>query len=101
MRSAAFVSLACLLLVAVKGMSLSPRGRCFCLDAGLRFINHKLIEKIEVYYPSLACQNMELIVTLKGSEEQKCLNPESRFARNFIKRAQRMKRSPAIRRTSA
>uniref|UniRef100_A0A0E9V3C0 Chemokine interleukin-8-like domain-containing protein n=1 Tax=Anguilla anguilla TaxID=7936 RepID=A0A0E9V3C0_ANGAN len=38
---------------------------------------------------------MELVATLKGSGELKCLNPKSRFARNFIKNAQRQKRSPA------
>uniref|UniRef100_A0A0E9UJD0 Chemokine interleukin-8-like domain-containing protein n=1 Tax=Anguilla anguilla TaxID=7936 RepID=A0A0E9UJD0_ANGAN len=38
MRSAAFILLACLLLVDVKGMSQSPEGRCYCMDAGVKFI---------------------------------------------------------------
>ncbi|XP_064164666.1 C-X-C motif chemokine 11-6-like [Anguilla rostrata] len=95
MRSAAFILLACLLFVDVKGMSQSPKGRCYCMDAGVKFILPRLIEKIEVYYPSSSCENMELVATLKGSGEQKCLNPKSQFARNFIKNAQRQKSSTA------
>ncbi|KAJ8339235.1 hypothetical protein SKAU_G00360210 [Synaphobranchus kaupii] len=93
MRSAAFILVACLLFVHVKGMSLTPKGRCYCMDAGVNFIKPKLIQKVEVYQPSLSCQKMELVITLKNSGEQKCVNPESRFAKNFIKNAQRKKRS--------
>ncbi|KAJ8261320.1 hypothetical protein COCON_G00170440 [Conger conger] len=89
MRSAAFILLACLLLVDVRGMAVSPRGRCLCMDAGVNFIKPKLIEKVEAMYPSPSCQNLEIIVTLKGSGEQMCLNPASRFAKNFIKDAQK------------
>ncbi|KAG7477212.1 hypothetical protein MATL_G00091720 [Megalops atlanticus] len=93
MRSAAFILLACLLTVDVKGMSLSPRGRCQCMDAGVHFIRPKEIEKIAVFSPTSSCERMEIIVTLKESGEQRCLNPESRFAKNFIKNAQRKKRN--------
>ncbi|KAJ8286926.1 hypothetical protein GJAV_G00044980 [Gymnothorax javanicus] len=91
MRSAAFILLACLLLVEVKGRVISPRGRCLCLDTGVNFIKPKTIEKIEVLYPSASCQNLEIIATLKGNGEIMCLNPESRFAKNFIKDAQKKK----------
>ncbi|KAJ8261323.1 hypothetical protein COCON_G00170460 [Conger conger] len=89
MRSAAFILLACLLLVDVRGMAISSRGRCLCMDAGVNFIKPKLIKKVEAMYPSPSCQNLEIIVTLKGSGEKKCLNPASRFAKNFIKDAQK------------
>ncbi|XP_036384593.1 C-X-C motif chemokine 11-6-like [Megalops cyprinoides] len=92
MRSAAFILLACLLSVDVKGMSISPRGRCQCTDAGVNFIRPKEIEKIEVYSPSSSCERMEIIVTLKESAEQRCLNSESKFAQNFIKNAQKKNR---------
>ncbi|XP_064164664.1 C-X-C motif chemokine 11-6-like [Anguilla rostrata] len=91
MRSAVFILLACLLFVDVKDMSQSPKGRCYCMDAGVKFILPRLIEKIEVYYPSSSCENMELVATLKASGEQKCLNPKSRFAKNFIKDEQKKK----------
>ncbi|KAG9354289.1 hypothetical protein JZ751_012413 [Albula glossodonta] len=89
MKSAAVILLACLLFVDVKGMVISPRGRCQCMDAGVKFIPPKQIEKIEVYPPSSSCQHMEIIATLKDGGEQKCLNPETRFAKNFIKTAQK------------
>ncbi|XP_035245605.1 C-X-C motif chemokine 11-6-like isoform X8 [Anguilla anguilla] len=91
MRSAAFILLACLLLVDVKGMETSLRGRCQCMDTGMNFIKPKLIEKVEVLSPSLSCQHLEIIATLKASGEQKCLNPKSRFAKNFIKDEQKKK----------
>ncbi|KAJ8404530.1 hypothetical protein AAFF_G00337970 [Aldrovandia affinis] len=87
MRSAAFILLVCLLSVDVKGMAITSKGRCNCMDAGVNFIKPKQIEKIEVYSPSLSCQKMEIIVTLKKSGEQRCLNPESWFAKNFIRKA--------------
>ncbi|KAJ8404527.1 hypothetical protein AAFF_G00337940 [Aldrovandia affinis] len=93
MRSAAFILLVCLLSVHVKGLVISSRGRCHCMDAGVKFIPPKQIEKIEVYSPSQSCPHMEIIATLKENGEQKCLNPESKFAKNFIKNAQKQKRS--------
>ncbi|KAG5834230.1 C-X-C motif chemokine 11-1-like [Anguilla rostrata] len=92
MRSAAFILLACLLFIDVEGMVL-PRGRCQCMDTGVESIKPKLIEKVEVLYPSSSCKNLEIIVTLKGEGEQRCLNPSSHFAQNFVKKMQKQKRS--------
>uniref|UniRef100_A0A3B3RCN5 Chemokine interleukin-8-like domain-containing protein n=1 Tax=Paramormyrops kingsleyae TaxID=1676925 RepID=A0A3B3RCN5_9TELE len=58
----------------------------------VNFIKPANIEKIEVHSPSFSCQKMEIIVTMKNGEERKCLNPESKFAKNFIKNSQRQKR---------
>ncbi|KAJ8339234.1 hypothetical protein SKAU_G00360200 [Synaphobranchus kaupii] len=93
MRSAAFILVACLLLVDVKGMAISPRGRCLCNDAGVKYIAPKQIEKIEVLFRSSSCEHLEIIVTLKEGGEQKCLNPKFPFAKNIIKNMQIEKRS--------
>uniref|UniRef100_A0A3B3REM2 C-X-C motif chemokine n=1 Tax=Paramormyrops kingsleyae TaxID=1676925 RepID=A0A3B3REM2_9TELE len=73
-------------------MAIVSNGRCLCIDDGVNFIKPANIEKIEVHSPSFSCQKMEIIVTMKNGEERKCLNPESKFAKNFIKNSQRQKR---------
>ncbi|XP_023647482.1 C-X-C motif chemokine 11-1-like [Paramormyrops kingsleyae] len=100
MKSPAVILIACVLLSHVEGMaSPIPGDRCLCIDDGVNFIKPANIEKIEVYSPSFSCQKMEIIVTMKNGEEKKCLNPESKFAKNFIKNSQWKKRS--LKRTAA
>ncbi|KPP57678.1 c-X-C motif chemokine 11-like, partial [Scleropages formosus] len=72
-------------------MAVVSTGRCLCIDEGVNFIKLKNIQKVEVYAASSSCEKMEIIVTLKGTGEKKCLNPESKFAKNFIKKSQRHK----------
>ncbi|XP_041957037.1 C-X-C motif chemokine 11-6-like [Alosa sapidissima] len=87
MKSAALlVLLAALLFVDVRGQ-LDSRGRCKCQGAGVNAVRPNRIERLEVLPPSSTCPNLEIIVTLKENEGQKCLNPESSFAKNFIKKA--------------
>ncbi|KAI1904678.1 hypothetical protein AGOR_G00008170 [Albula goreensis] len=86
MKLAAFLLLACLLFVHVKGMVISPRGRCQCIDRGVKFIPPKQIEKIEVFSPSTSCKDVEIIATMKISGDQMCLDPDSQFAKNLIKK---------------
>ncbi|XP_048876414.1 C-X-C motif chemokine 11-6-like isoform X5 [Brienomyrus brachyistius] len=93
MKSPAVILIACVLLSQVEGMTIVSTDRCLCIDDGVKFIKPANIEKIEVYSPSSLCQKMEIIVTMKNGEEKKCLNPESKFAKNFIKNSQRRKRS--------
>ncbi|XP_072570566.1 C-X-C motif chemokine 11-1-like [Paramormyrops kingsleyae] len=99
MKSPAVILIACVLLSHVEGMAIVSNGRCLCIDDGVNFIKPANIEKIEVHSPSFSCQKMEIIVTMKNGEERKCLNPESKFAKNFIKNSQRQKRS--LKRTGA
>uniref|UniRef100_A0A3B3REW9 C-X-C motif chemokine n=1 Tax=Paramormyrops kingsleyae TaxID=1676925 RepID=A0A3B3REW9_9TELE len=80
------------LILLSLGMAIVSNGRCLCIDDGVNFIKPANIEKIEVHSPSFSCQKMEIIVTMKNGEERKCLNPESKFAKNFIKNSQRQKR---------
>ncbi|KTF76996.1 hypothetical protein cypCar_00026312 [Cyprinus carpio] len=93
----AVVILGCLLVVEVKdngkmhfsppGQARVPKGRCFCADKGVNMVPRKLIEKIEIIPPSPSCKTQEIVVTLKNSTEQKCLNPESKFMQKYIMKA--------------
>ncbi|XP_076125808.1 C-X-C motif chemokine 11-6-like [Alosa pseudoharengus] len=86
MKSAALLALlAVLLFVDVRGQRDSV-GRCKCQGAGVNAVRPNRIERLEVFPPSSSCNTMEIIVTLKDNGGQKCLNPESSFAKNFIKK---------------
>ncbi|KAL6465586.1 hypothetical protein MHYP_G00257190 [Metynnis hypsauchen] len=88
MKSAvAFVVLACLLMLHVQGQARPSTKRCLCQGSGVNMVRLQRVEKVEVYPPSPSCENVEIIVTLKNGAGQKCLNPESSFAQNYIKRA--------------
>ncbi|XP_077087514.1 C-X-C motif chemokine 11-6-like [Siphateles boraxobius] len=84
---AAFVLLACLIAVGVKGQDRSSKGRCFCADKGANMVLVKNIEKVEIIPPSPSCRKHEIIVTLKNGAGQKCMNPESKFTKNVIIKA--------------
>ncbi|XP_052413118.1 C-X-C motif chemokine 11-6-like [Carassius gibelio] len=66
--TAVFVFLSCLLPMEVQGHKF-PKVRCICADKGVNGVNGR----------------QEIIVNLK-STERKCLNPESKFTQNLIKR---------------
>ncbi|XP_016380889.1 C-X-C motif chemokine 11 [Sinocyclocheilus rhinocerous] len=83
----AVVILGCLLVVEVKGQARAPKGRCFCAGKGVNMVPPKLIEKVEIIPPSPSCKTQEIVVTLKNSTEQKCLNPESKFTQKYIMKA--------------
>ncbi|XP_060764076.1 C-X-C motif chemokine 11-6-like [Neoarius graeffei] len=85
MKSAAvFVAVACLLFVHVQGQARTNSRRCLCQGSLVNTVHIKRIDKIEFYPASASCQNVEIIVTLKNSAEQKCLNPESEFSQKLI-----------------
>ncbi|KAL4617476.1 c-X-C motif chemokine 11-like [Arapaima gigas] len=91
-RPALALLLTCMLFAYVKGVAIAPKGRCLCIEGGVNFVAPKNIQKLEIYAASSACSHMEIIITLKDGGEQKCLNPESKFAKNFIKNSQKSKR---------
>uniref|UniRef100_A0AAY4CDQ6 Chemokine interleukin-8-like domain-containing protein n=1 Tax=Denticeps clupeoides TaxID=299321 RepID=A0AAY4CDQ6_9TELE len=62
------------------------KGRCLCLDTGVKIIHRGQIEKVELTPASPSCANVEMIVTLKDGAGRKCVNPESKFAQNMMKR---------------
>ncbi|KAI7812997.1 C-X-C motif chemokine 11-6-like [Triplophysa rosa] len=83
----AFIVLACLCLVLeVKGQSGAPKGRCFCAGKGVNMVLPRKIEKVEIIPPSPSCEKQEIVVTVKNGSEQKCLNPESKFTQNYIRK---------------
>ncbi|KAI4893533.1 hypothetical protein NFI96_011216 [Prochilodus magdalenae] len=84
--AAAFVVLACLLIVSVQGQARTSVKRCLCQGSGVNMVRLQRVEKVEVYPAGPSCENVEIIVTLKNGAGQKCLNPESSFAQNYIKR---------------
>ncbi|KAL4617477.1 C-X-C motif chemokine 11-1-like [Arapaima gigas] len=79
-----------MLFIPMKGVVIAPRERCLCVDGGVNFIPRKTIQKIDIHFPGPACKYTEIIVTLKGEGEQKCLNSETSFAKNLIKKAQKI-----------
>ncbi|XP_017539973.1 C-X-C motif chemokine 11-6-like [Pygocentrus nattereri] len=83
--AAAFVFLVC--LSVVQGQARLSVKRCLCQGSGVNMVRLQRVEKVEVYPPSPSCENVEIIVTFKNSAGQKCLNPESSFAQNYIKTA--------------
>ncbi|KAL7836547.1 hypothetical protein AOLI_G00278310 [Acnodon oligacanthus] len=85
--TAAFVVVACVLMVHIQGQARPSMRRCLCQGSGVNMVRLQRVEKIEVYPPSPSCENVEIIVTLKNKAGLKCLNPESRFAQNYIKKA--------------
>ncbi|KAM7167298.1 C-X-C motif chemokine 11-like [Macrochelys suwanniensis] len=83
------IRLSLLLLLAavlVQGMPTSSRGRCLCVAAGAPAIHPKRIAKVEIYGQSGGCQQIEVIVTLKGSGQRKCLNSTSKQASRLIQK---------------
>nr|XP_033816785.1 C-X-C motif chemokine 10-like [Geotrypetes seraphini] len=79
--------LLCLLLLsyeAIQGLFIGGKRRCLCLQRGSNFVKPKSIAKIEVFPRSSSCQNMEIIITLKPSGMQSCLNPKSVMGRKIL-----------------
>uniref|UniRef100_A0A3B4DPA3 Chemokine interleukin-8-like domain-containing protein n=1 Tax=Pygocentrus nattereri TaxID=42514 RepID=A0A3B4DPA3_PYGNA len=87
MKSAVAFVVLCLLMLHVQGQARMSVKRCLCQGSGVNMVRLQRVEKVEVYPPSPSCENVEIIVTLKNSAGQKCLNPESSFAQNYIKAA--------------
>uniref|UniRef100_A0A3B1JMN5 C-X-C motif chemokine n=1 Tax=Astyanax mexicanus TaxID=7994 RepID=A0A3B1JMN5_ASTMX len=61
--------------------------RCLCLGPRLNIVRLQRVEKIEVFPASPLCDTLEIIVTLKNIGGKRCLNPESKFAQNYIKKS--------------
>ncbi|XP_062874030.1 C-X-C motif chemokine 11-6-like [Trichomycterus rosablanca] len=85
--AAAFAVVMCVLIVHVQGQARTSTQRCLCQGSGLNHIRLQNVDKIEVYPASASCKKVEIIVTLKNSTGQKCLNPETKMAQNLIKRS--------------
>ncbi|XP_066510320.1 C-X-C motif chemokine 11-6-like [Hoplias malabaricus] len=92
MKTAAVLALICLLLVDVRGQARNPKGRCWCADAGLKMVRLNRVEKLEILPPSASCGKQEIIAVMKDGAGKKCLNPESNFVQDLIKRMMETKK---------
>ncbi|XP_054846353.1 C-X-C motif chemokine 10-like [Eublepharis macularius] len=81
-----FLCTAVLLGTGIQGILTSGRGRCICPSPGSNFIPRKPLEKVEVYAVSASCDRVEIIVTLKQTGEQQCLNPGSKVVQAMLAR---------------
>ncbi|KAK2911800.1 hypothetical protein QQF64_027649 [Cirrhinus molitorella] len=81
-----FISLA---IVATEGKPGIGFQRCLCRGAGLKMVNPKLIQKVEIHPISPSCGYVEVVVTLKNGKGQRCLNPESMFTKHIIDRIEK------------
>ncbi|XP_072520675.1 C-X-C motif chemokine 11-6-like [Salminus brasiliensis] len=86
MKIAAVLALVCLLVVDVRGQARDPRLRCLCADVGLKMVRLNRVEKVEIFPSSPSCGKQEIVATLKYGAGKKCLNPESNFVQELIKR---------------
>ncbi|XP_012579594.1 PREDICTED: C-X-C motif chemokine 10 [Condylura cristata] len=74
-----------LTLNGTQGIPLLRISRCSCVATIDRLVNPRLIEKLEMIPPSPSCSRAEIIVTVKKTGEKRCLNPDSKVVRNFLK----------------
>ncbi|KAI4893532.1 hypothetical protein NFI96_011215 [Prochilodus magdalenae] len=79
-------ALICLLVVDVRGQARDPKGRCLCAGVGLKVLRLNRVEKVELLPPSASCGKQEIVVTLKDGAGRKCLNPESNFVQELIRK---------------
>ncbi|KAG7477214.1 hypothetical protein MATL_G00091740 [Megalops atlanticus] len=59
-------------------------GRCKCLGTMADFIPRRLIGRVEVLPATTTCDRTEIIITLKGSKEERCLNPATQRMQAFV-----------------
>ncbi|XP_036619474.1 C-X-C motif chemokine 11 [Trichosurus vulpecula] len=65
-------------------------GRCLCRGSTVNSVNLANIKKLSIFFPSGSCDKKELIITLKRSGDQMCLNPESKQGKFLLKRVIKM-----------
>ncbi|KAK6494793.1 C-X-C motif chemokine 10-like [Huso huso] len=92
MNPTAIFFVAFILFAAVEGSPLYNKGRCRCIGSSADFIHLKRIEKFEVIPATPMCQQIEIVVTMKDTAEERCMNPKSKQAQNIINLLK--KRSP-------
>ncbi|XP_060739458.1 C-X-C motif chemokine 11-6-like [Tachysurus vachellii] len=89
--AAVFLVFACVLILHVEGQAKTNVRRCLCLGRGSNYIPPTIIDKIEIYPRSASCENVEMIAVLKNGRGKRCLNPESKFVKNYILKARLQK----------
>ncbi|MEE6460408.1 hypothetical protein FKM82_000957 [Ascaphus truei] len=72
-----------LLHACVQGMSIFGRGRCRCRGVTDKF-DLRSFATFEVFKPTTYCDKFEILVTLKKSRKEICLNPDSKSVRRIL-----------------
>ncbi|MEJ1274774.1 chemokine (C-X-C motif) ligand 10 [Cricetulus griseus] len=86
--NASAVLLFCLILLSLsgtQGIPLSRTVRCSCIKIDDRPVKPRALGKLEIIPASQSCPRVEIIVTMKRTEEKRCLNPESEAIKNLLK----------------
>ncbi|XP_025959343.1 C-X-C motif chemokine 10-like [Dromaius novaehollandiae] len=84
----AFVLVLCFMFVvftAIEGDLVSRGGECLCIQKGSNFVYPKLLQKIELFPKSAACERIEIIATMKQTGKKRCLNPDSKQVKFLMK----------------
>ncbi|XP_003772923.2 C-X-C motif chemokine 10 [Sarcophilus harrisii] len=68
-----------------QGSPLSRNIRCRCIKSHGVVPNVKSLQKLEVIPASSSCPHIEIIATMKRTQEQRCLNPDSKKINDLIK----------------
>ncbi|GAB1289854.1 C-X-C motif chemokine 10 [Apodemus speciosus] len=89
----------CLMLLSLggtQGIPLARTVRCTCITIDDRPLKPRALGKLEIIPASLSCPHVEIIATMKKSDEKRCLNPESEAIKNLLKAVsqKRSKRAP-------
>ncbi|XP_056659270.1 C-X-C motif chemokine 10-like [Monodelphis domestica] len=74
-----------IILPRVQGSPLLRNIRCRCIKSYDAVPNVKVLQKLEVIPQSSSCSHTEIIATIKRTQEQRCLNPDSKQIQNLIK----------------
>ncbi|KAM4706495.1 C-X-C motif chemokine 10-like [Discoglossus pictus] len=67
----------------IQGFSLPRGNRCLCKQY-VNGVNRNFIANLEYFASSANCDKPEVIVTLKRSKKQICLNPEDKQVKNLL-----------------
>ncbi|XP_006987283.1 C-X-C motif chemokine 10 [Peromyscus maniculatus bairdii] len=89
----------CLILLSLsgtQGIPLSRTVRCSCIKIDDRPVKPRALGKLEIIPASQSCPRVEIIVTMKKTEEKRCLNPDSEAVKSLLKLVSknRSKRAP-------
>nr|XP_020844111.1 C-X-C motif chemokine 10 [Phascolarctos cinereus] len=74
-----------IILPRVQGSPLKRNIRCRCIKSHDVIPNVKSLQKLEVIPESSSCPHTEIIATVKRTQEQRCLNPNSKQIQDLLK----------------
>ncbi|XP_055967133.1 C-X-C motif chemokine 11 [Sorex fumeus] len=74
----------------VQGFPMFKGSPCYCRKT-VKAVKVTDIETISIIDPSINCDKIEMIITLKAPRRQRCLNPRSKQAKAIIKSIERMR----------